>query len=129
MLTRAFLAAIVGLQISSALAQDGRYVIWGQGSDTCSKFLQERPKGSLIYASELSWIEGFVSEGNGEWITTARKAGVTIDVDFLKGLDHAALENRLVDICRQDPSKNLSGAASALQLALIEKIKREYRPK
>ena len=129
MLTKAILAAIVGLQISPVLAQEGRYVIWGRGSDACSTFLQEKPKVSPTYVSELSWIEGFVSEGNGEWITTARNAGATVDVDFLKGVDHSVLENWLVDICRQDPSKTLSSAASALQLTLIDKVKSGYRPK
>jgi hypothetical protein len=71
---------------------------------------------------EMSWVSGFVTAGNGEWIAGARRRGINSDIDFLKGLDNPALETWLVNFCKQNPLKNLVSASLALQQALIDKV-------
>ena len=108
-----------------AESSEGRYIVWGHGNDSCGTFIQENQNRTNAFEREISWVAGFVTAGNGEWILVSRKQGITLDVDFLRGLDNAALEAWLIQFCKENPLKNLVSAGTALQTALIKKVTKD----
>jgi len=111
------LAVLAG---DSAMAQGGRYVLWGAGNDTCASFVEERLRKSAHFQSQLNWIAGSLSRGNGEWRALMLKKG--INSDLLKGKESIALESWLVNYCNANPLNHLGSAALALEKTLIERM-------
>jgi hypothetical protein len=72
------------------------------------------------FQTEINWIAGFVSAGNGEWRVMMLNKG--IESDLLKGVDHAALETWLANYCKANPLNNLSSASIALQKTLLDRM-------
>jgi hypothetical protein len=74
--------------------------------------MQEKQRGGSRYSSQINWIAGYVSAGNGEWSATMAKKG--IKSDLLKDTDAVALEAWVVNYCSSHPLEFLGTAAIKL---------------
>jgi hypothetical protein len=113
---------VMSLASGSASAGEGRFVLWGVENDSCAAFLQEKAQASPKYSSQINWIAGYVSAGNGEWTATMAKKG--IKSDFLKDSDPVALEAWVVNYCSSHPLEYLGTAAVKLEQKLLERVSR-----
>jgi hypothetical protein len=104
----------------STYAENGRYILWGAGNDSCATFVQERAQGSARFQTEINWIAGSVSRGNGEWHAMMTRKG--IETDILKGSDSVTLEAWLVKYCNEHPLSHLGSAALALEKTLYDRL-------
>ena len=112
--------ALSGFTFASEAALAGDYIVWGVGNDSCGTFVEERAKNSVRFGTQINWIAGSLSRGNGEFSATIARRG--IEADILKNLDHRTLETWLANYCQKNPLKNLSSAAVALESALFDRL-------
>ena len=119
---KVFVTGVIVFASGSALASDGRFVLWGVGNDSCAVFLQEKARASTKYWSQINWIAGYMSAGNGEWSATMAKKG--IKSDLLKESDPVALEAWVVNYCGSHPLEYLGTAAVKLEQTLLERASR-----
>jgi hypothetical protein len=112
--------AVCGLAFASETTLAGDFIVWGAGNDSCGTFVQERARNSVRFSTEINWVAGSVTRGNGEFSATMARKG--IEADILKDLDHGALETWLANYCQKNPLKNLSAAAAALEGALFDRL-------
>jgi hypothetical protein len=119
---KVFVTSMIAFASGSAVASDGRFVLWGVGNDSCAVFLQEKSRASPKFSSQINWIAGFVSAGNGEWSATMAKKG--IKSDLLKDTDPVALEAWVVNYCSSHPLEYLGTAAAKLEQTLLERVSR-----
>jgi hypothetical protein len=128
----AFLAMAILPFALPAFADNGLYVIWSHGSDSCGSYAQEyktrSPNGSSqLFLLQASWIAGWISHGNAEWAATvARK--ISPDkvgkpgFDLLLDMDADGLLKWVDNFCDAHPLDNLATAATALEAALLDRI-------
>jgi len=114
--------SIMSLSLRSASAGDSRFILWGAGNDSCAVFMQEKTRATPRYLSQMNWIAGYVSAGNGEWSATMAKKG--IKSDLLKDSDPVALEAWVANYCGSHPLEFLGTAAIKLEQTLLERITR-----
>jgi hypothetical protein len=113
---------VMSLATGAASAGEGRFVLWGVGNDSCAAFLQEKARASSKYSSQINWIAGYVSAGNGEWTAMMAKKG--IKSDLLKDSDPVALEAWVANYCGSHPLEYLGTAAVKLEQTLLERVSR-----
>jgi hypothetical protein len=119
---RPLVLIVMSVISGSASAGEGRFVLWGAGNDSCAVFLQEKARATSRYSSQINWIAGYVSAGNGEWSASMAKKG--IKSDLLKDSDPVALEAWVVNYCTSHPLEYLGTAAIKLEQALLERVNR-----
>lgn len=120
-LSAIILSCLVG---GKALADSGRYTLWGHGSDSCGSFVKEHQRKGPTYWLQVSWISGFISAENGEWLLSIHAKLPNLDAtrfDFLKGTDASGLILWLVNYCRENPLDNLGTASMKLSKELIDR--------
>lgn len=114
--------SMISIASGSASSGEGRFVLWGVGNDSCAVFMQEKARATSKYLSQINWIAGYVSAGNGEWSATMAKKG--IKSDLLKDSDPVALEAWVANYCGSHPLEYLGTAAIKLEQTLLERASR-----
>lgn len=109
----AFLLAL--LSIAPAHAASGQYVILGAGSRPCGAWLQVRSQALPDSAVLQSWVLGYVTSVNANFLTSSP--------DVTQGANPDALFSWIDNYCAAHPLDSLARAASALLDSFLAKSK------
>ncbi len=87
-------------------------MIWGQGTNSCGRWLEERKKDSLESATLTVWVVGFL---------TAYNVYVAPSGDVLEGTDVDGAVAWIDNYCTAHPLETVASASEALVRALAPK--------
>lgn len=93
----------------------GQYVILGAGSRPCGSWLQVRSQALPDSAALQSWVLGYVTSVNANFLTSSS--------DVTQGADPEALFSWIDNYCAAHPLDSLARAASALLDSFLAKNK------
>ena len=101
-----------------AYAQDA--LIFGAGNVSCGKFIEtndskNRPEGDVLF----SWIQGFLTAENYEWMAVVGKNNEKADLFYRT--DFSAVKEAVINYCRKNPLENLSDASWAITRELTDR--------
>ena len=101
------LLSIVLLSVLFSASASGS-IIYGSGTASCGKWVQERNKDSSAAVVYMSWVLGFVSaiDATEKW--------------SLKATDSAAMSVFIDNYCQANPLKKISEATVSLVIELQE---------